>query len=290
MDHLENGWARRNSWRKLLAIGVVVAAITAGAVLLWYTADRLRTVEARLGQTEERSQTVLRQMTDYSRELELALQRARESRQKAEQSEAMRTEAEAQAQRAQGEAEQARWEVQAAHGELQAARGEVQAARVQVEEVRRRREQELDRMQQALNRIAPTRRTPLGMVMEIANDSFKFDFDKSNLRPENREILSRVAGVLLASSGYRLQVYGHTDDVGTDQYNQALSERRAKAVADYLVEAGVPKDIVTTKGFGRSSPRVKATTSEARSRNRRVEIGIVDTIIDYAGVAGDRRP
>jgi outer membrane protein OmpA-like peptidoglycan-associated protein len=148
----------------------------------------------------------------------------------------------------------------------------------------------LDRMQEALSRIAPTRRTPLGMVVEIANDSFRFDFDKSTLRAENRELLSRVAGVLLASSGYRLYVYGHTDDIGTDEHNQALSERRAQAVADYLVEAGVPGDIVSTRGYGKSSPRVKAATGDARQQNRRVEIGIVDTIIKYHGAAHARQP
>jgi outer membrane protein OmpA-like peptidoglycan-associated protein len=276
MTHAENRQARRNLWRKLLGVGTILAVITAAATLLWYTLDRLKTVEERLGRSEERSQAVLRQMTEYSRELELALQRAREFRQRADESEALRTQAASRAERAQGEAEQAR--------------AESQAAREQTEQLRRRRDQELDRMQEALNRIAPTRRTPLGMVVEIASDSFRFDFDKSTLRPENRELLSRVAGVLLASSGYRLYVYGHTDDIGTDEYNQALSERRAHAVAEYLIEAGVPGDIVSTRGFGKSSPRVKAVTGNARERNRRVEIGIVDTIIKYQGVARERQP
>ncbi len=138
-------------------------------------------------------------------------------------------------------------------------------------------------MREALGRIAPTRRTASGMVVELANDSFHFDFDKADLRPQNREILSRIAGVLLASQGYRVFVYGHTDDTGTAEYNQVLSERRARSVADYLVAAGLPQDIMQVKGFGKTNPRAANNTPAGRQKNRRVEIGIVDSIIEYQG-------
>jgi len=276
MGHGENQRERRSFWKRLLGVGAGIALIGAASGLLWHALNHLKTVEERLARAEERSQTVLRQMAEYSRELELALQRARESRQRADESENLRTQAASKAERAQGEAEQARAEMQAAHD--------------QMAQLQHRREQELDRMQKALNRIAPTRRTPLGMIVEIANDSFKFDFDQSSLRPENREILSRIAGVLLASSGYRLFVYGYTDDIGSDDYNQALSERRAQAVADYLIKAGVPADIMAAKGFGKTTPRVNAVTVDARQKNRRVEIGIVDTIINYEGTGSYRQP
>jgi outer membrane protein OmpA-like peptidoglycan-associated protein len=267
----------------LLSAVAGFAVIVAVTVFVWYTTSRLKLVEQRLNAAEERSQTVLRQMTDYSRELEAAVQRAREAREQAAESEKLRAEAEAKSDRAEGEAEQARGDAQQARGEAQQARGEAQQAREDLEQLRQRRQQELERMQEALNRIAPTRRTPLGMVVELAEDSFKFDFDDASLRPENREMLSRIAGVLLASKGYRLYVYGHTDDIGTQEYNQGLSVRRARTVADYLIKAGVPPDIVSTKGYGKSSPRVKGTTRDARQQNRRVEIGIVDTIIGYGG-------
>jgi outer membrane protein OmpA-like peptidoglycan-associated protein len=109
-------------------------------------------------------------------------------------------------------------------------------------------------MQQALSKIAPTRRTASGMVIELANDSFYFDFDRATLRPENREVLSRIAGVLLASDGYRLFVDGHTDDTGPDEYNRQLSLRRANSVADYLRQAGLPDEVIKVQGFGKSSP------------------------------------
>src|SRR5436309_815291 len=86
----------------------------------------------------------------------------------------------------------------------------------------------------------------------------------------------RQVVVLLTAKGYYIYVYGHTDDIGTDEYNRGLSERRARSVRDYLVEAGLDSGIITTRGYGKSSPRVRGTSADARTANRRVEIGIVD--------------
>lgn len=157
------------------------------------------------------------------------------------------------------------------------------------ERLRRQREAELDRMSEALGRIAETDRTPMGMVVQLSDD-FLFDFDSAELRPKNREILSRIAGVLLASYGYKVYVYGHTDDQGSAAYNQGLSERRARAVQEYLAGAGVPAPIIESKGFGKSSPRVAGTSKAARQKNRRVEIGIVDTVVEYGAEVGKGVP
>jgi len=155
------------------------------------------------------------------------------------------------------------------------------------ERLRQQRMNELDRMREALSRIAETDRTPMGMVVQLSEDSFLFDFDSVELQPRNREILSRIAGVLLASYGYKIYIYGHTDDPGDAAYNQALSERRADSVRSYLVEAGVPREILDSKGFGKASPRMRGTSKQARQKNRRVEIGIVDTVVEYTGEVKD---
>ena len=84
-------------------------------------------------------------------------------------------------------------------------------------------------MQEALAKIVETERTPLGMVMRLGEDSLHFDFDQAAIREGDKELLSRIAGVLLASHGYRIYVYGHTDDQGDPRYNEGLSERRAQA-------------------------------------------------------------
>jgi len=126
----------------------------------------------------------------------------------------------------------------------------------------------------------------LGMVMRLGEDSLQFGFDEARIREQDKELLSRIAGVLLASHGYRLAIYGHTDDQGSARYNQKLSERRAEAVRQYFIDAGVPREIMTYQGLGESSPRVRGTSEEARQKNRRVEIGVVDTVITYEADEG----
>lgn len=165
----------------------------------------------------------------------------------------------------------------------QAARAAEQAsaARAETASVRAEREREIARLQGALGRIAQTQRTALGLVMNLGQDAINFDFDKADLKPSERELLSRIAGVLMTSNGYRIQVFGHTDDVGDAGYNQRLSERRAEAVANYLIESGIDPSIVVTKGFGKAKPLVQETTDSARARNRRVELGIIDTVVNY---------
>ena len=74
---------------------------------------------------------------------------------------------------------------------------------------------------------------------------------------------------------------GHTDDVGSEAYNQKLSERRAQAVRDYLVKAGLSAEILSVQGHGKSLPLVKGSTDAARAKNRRVELGIVNMQIRY---------
>ena len=120
--------------------------------------------------------------------------------------------------------------------------------------------------------------------MTLGSNSIKFDFDKSDLRPENREVLSRIAGVLMNLKGYSIYVYGYTDDVGSQEYNQKLSERRAQAVRDYLVQAGLDPGILSTRGYGKSDPRVRGNSPDARTANRRVEIGIVDSRLRFQEV------
>jgi outer membrane protein OmpA-like peptidoglycan-associated protein len=117
--------------------------------------------------------------------------------------------------------------------------------------------------------------------MNLGSDHLKFEFDKADLRPEDRELLSRIAGILMTSHDYTVSVNGHTDDVGTDDYNQKLSERRAEAVRDYLVKAGLSPDILSVQGHGKSMPLVRGTSDAARGKNRRVELGIVNTQIKY---------
>src|SRR6185437_13547005 len=163
-------------------------------------------------------------------------------------------------------ADQAAARAEAVSAAQQAAE-QAKQAQDQMSQMRREREEELNRMQEALNRVVETHRTPNGMLIVLPNSTFRFDFDSAELSQKNKELLSRVAGILLVSKGYGLSVFGYTDDVGTEEYNQQLSERRAKAVQDYLIHAGIDESIVRVKGYGKTSPHVAGTSAAARGQN-----------------------
>jgi len=102
------------------------------------------------------------------------------------------------------------------------------------------------------NAILQTRDTARGLVVNMSD--VLFDTAKYSLRPLAREKLARVAGILSGHPGLRMQVEGYTDSVGSDDYNQTLSEHRATSVRDYLTQAGIPTASVTAKGFGKTQP------------------------------------
>jgi OmpA-OmpF porin, OOP family len=101
-----------------------------------------------------------------------------------------------------------------------------------------------------------------------------FDFDKSNIRADARPVLDEAISVLQREGGIAVIAEGHTDAVGTDAYNQRLSERRAAAVRDYLVKGGISSSRIRTAGFGESRPVASNDTAEGRAQNRRVELRI----------------
>jgi len=106
-----------------------------------------------------------------------------------------------------------------------------------------------------------------------------FDTAKYSLRPLAREKLAKVAGIVAGHPGLRLDVEGHTDSVGGDEYNQQLSEQRGGAVRDYLTQQGMPAGSVTAKGFGKTQPVASNDTAAGRQQNRRVELVISGDII-----------
>ena len=159
------------------------------------------------------------------------------------------------------------------------ARATAQAAQERADEIRRVAETEMNRLTEALGRIAETRRTALGLVMSLDEGYLKFDFDKADLRPESRELLSRIAGILYTAEDFTITVSGHTDARGAEEYNQELSERRAQAVADYLIEAGLSPELFTVQGLGQTQLIDDGTNPEAHAKNRRVELGMVNARI-----------
>ena len=127
------------------------------------------------------------------------------------------------------------------------------------------------------NAILQTRDTARGLIVNLSD--VLFDTAKFSLRPEAREKLAKVAGIVSGHPGLRLDVEGHTDNVGGDDYNQNLSEQRGSSVRDYLTQQGMQPGAVSTRGFGKTQPIATNDTAAGRQQNRRVELVISGEII-----------
>jgi outer membrane protein OmpA-like peptidoglycan-associated protein len=127
------------------------------------------------------------------------------------------------------------------------------------------------------NAILQTRDTARGLIVNMSD--VLFDTAKFTLRPEAREKLAKVAGIVSGHPGLKLAVEGHTDSVGNDDYNQKLSEQRGGSVRDYLVGQGMAAGSVSSEGFGKTKPVASNDTSSGRQQNRRVELVISGEII-----------
>ena len=101
-----------------------------------------------------------------------------------------------------------------------------------------------------------------------------FDYDKSDIKPEYHERLQTGVRILKDNPTMKVEIQGHTDSKGSDAYNQALSERRAEAVKNYIVAAGIDASRVSSRGFGEKKPITTNETAEGRAKNRRIEVKI----------------
>ena len=126
------------------------------------------------------------------------------------------------------------------------------------------------RLSEQLNSILQTRDSARGLIVSMSD--VLFDTGQYSLKPGAREKLAKVAGILLAYPGLNIEVGGYTDNVGGDDMNQKLSENRADAVRDYLVQEGVTTNSVSARGFGNTLPVASNDSSAGRQQNRRVEL------------------
>jgi outer membrane protein OmpA-like peptidoglycan-associated protein len=121
-----------------------------------------------------------------------------------------------------------------------------------------------------LNSILQTRDSARGLIVNMSD--VLFDTGSSTLKPGAREKLAKISGIVMAHPGLTLQIEGHTDSVGSDEFNQQLSERRADSVRDFLIQEGVAASTIGAHGFGKTQPVASNDTPEGRQRNRRVEL------------------
>jgi len=199
---------------------------------------------------------------------------AEQARAQAEAAKAEAQKAAAEAARQKAEAEKAKAEALAQQQALAAEAEKARQAAAESERLRKQAEEEKQEMRarllQQLNSVLATRDTARGLIANMSDVLFKSG--SYELMPGARERLAKVSGIVLAYQGLHLAVEGHTDSIGSDEYNRRLSEQRADAVRDYLVQQGISSNAITAAGFGKSEPVASNDTPEGRQQNRRVEL------------------
>ncbi len=185
------------------------------------------------------------------------------------------------AEQAQAEAQQQQAAALAAQQQAQAAAAAAQQAAADADRQRqdaiRQKEEMRARLLAQLNQVLQTRDTARGLIVSMPD--VLFDFNKYTLKPEARERLARISGIVLAYPDLKLQIEGYTDSIGSDEYNQTLSEKRAESVRDYLVSSGVSMNNVAAEGLGKADPVADNSTASGRKLNRRVEMIVSGDVI-----------
>jgi len=183
----------------------------------------------------------------------------------------------AQQQQAQAQAEAAREAAEDAQRKQQEAQRQSEEAEREKQEAIQQKEELRARLLAQLNQVLQTRDTARGLIVSMPD--VLFDFNKYTLKPEARERLARISGIVLAYPDLKLDVEGHTDSIGSDEYNQTLSEKRAGTVRGYLVSSGVTPDHVTAVGLGKADPVADNSTASGRKLNRRVDLIVSGDVI-----------
>lgn len=190
--------------------------------------------------------------------------RTAEEQAQASQMQAQQSQLEAQqaaAAKAQADADRARAEAEAAEARAKAA-----AANKSADDANAIRE----RLRSQLNSVLATSETARGLIVNMSD--VLFDTGQYTLKSDAKIALAKVAGILQAYPGLKLQIEGYTDSVGGDDYNQKLSENRAGAVRDFLVSQGVPMDNTSATGYGKNNPVADNATAAGKAKNRRVQL------------------
>lgn len=226
-------------------------------------ARRRAEAEQAQAQAEQQRAALLAQQEQSQAQAEAAREAAEDAQRKMQEAQNQLAEAERQREEAQSESQQAQQQVQQAQQQAQQALQE--------------KEQMRARLLAQLNQVLQTRDTARGLIVSMPD--VLFDFNKYTLKPGARERLAKISGIILAYPDLKLEIEGHTDAIGSDEYNQQLSEKRADTVRGYLVSSGVTPDHVSAVGLGKANPVADNSTAAGRKLNRRVEMVVSGDVI-----------
>ena len=244
-------------------------------------ADRDRAAAA--ASDQQLQQTEADRLASVSREQD-ARTRADQESQRRITAELATSDAQAGAQRsanAQAEAEKGRataeQQQQAAQAESDRNKAAADSSDQQLKQAVHDREELRARLLQQFNAILVTHDTARGLVVNMSD--VLFDSGKFTLRPLAREKLAKISGIVLAYPSLKLAIEGNTDSVGSEAFNQTLSEQRAQGVRSFLTQQGVPESSTTSAGFGKGQPIASNDTAAGRQQNRRVELVVSGEVI-----------
>jgi outer membrane protein OmpA-like peptidoglycan-associated protein len=235
--------------------------------------EKMEITDAReaVERAEDARITTLRKQAAEKAQAEVDAKNAAQA--EAAQSQAQAAQSQLAAQQSQLEAERAR----AAKAQADAARAQAEAeaaeARAKAAEANKNVEDAnavREKLREQLNSVLATSESARGLIVNMSD--VLFDTGKYTLKPTTQISLAKVAGILQAYPGLKVQVEGYTDIVGSDELNQKLSENRAAAVKDFLISQGVAPGNITSQGFGKSNPVADNSTSSGRAQNRRVNM------------------
>ena len=231
---------------------------------------------------QEREEAARRAAADAQAKAEADAEAARQHAQDAQAQAAEDARRRAAAEEAQAQAEKQQAAAQAQQQQAQAAAAEADRQR---QDAVRQKEEMRARLVAQLNQVLQTRDTARGLIVSMPD--VLFDFNKYTLKPEAREKLAKISGIVMAYPDLKLNIEGHTDSIGSDEYNQELSEKRADAVRGYLISQGVKPDNVSATGLGKANPVADNGTAQGRQLNRRVEMivsgDVIGTQVDTPG-------
>jgi outer membrane protein OmpA-like peptidoglycan-associated protein len=218
--------------------------------------------------------TIKKMLAEQQEQTTQAAEAAQAQAQQAQAQAERAAQAKAQAEAAQAAAQQQQQQAQAeaAQAQDQAEQAREQAAQAEKEKLAMRA-----KLLQQLNTILQTRDTARGLVVNMSD--ILFESGQYRLKAGAREALAKIAGVILTYPGLTLEVDGYTDNVGGEQRNFALSQKRAESVRNFLIEQGVPENSISARGLGEANPVATNDTRIGRQLNRRVELVLGGKVI-----------
>lgn len=274
--YLEQGQNYLKQKQNITPIGAVARAATQAAEdarLLTLQKKQEEQEAAERQRAQDRIQQAQSQAESEAARAEAArldAQHQKEQRELADQERQAAEQARLEAEKAAQQATQDRAAAQQQLQESEQARQQAEQARLQAQQAVQQAEEQRQRLLKQLNQVLQTRDSARGLIVSMSD--VLFDFNQATLKPGAQLRLAKVSGIIMTYTDLKLEIDGFTDNKGTPQYNMTLSDKRAKAVRDFLVSQGVSTDAVTTKGFGESDPVATNATAAGRQQNRRVEL------------------